>query len=53
MEKIYQASFHLPLLLAFTLISIGCTLNSEIKLPEFNIKRFLGIPIELGIIEEE
>ena len=36
MEKIYLANFHLPILLALTFISIGCTLNSEIKLPSFD-----------------
>ena len=41
MEKIYQANYHLPVLLAFTVISIGCTYNSVIKLPNFNLKNFL------------
>ena len=40
MEKIYLANFHLPILMALTLISIGCTLNSNLKLPSIEIKKF-------------
>ena len=39
MEKIYLANYHLPILLAFTLISIGCTINSDIKLPDLNLNK--------------
>ncbi len=41
MEKIYLANYHLPLLLAFTLISIGCTVNTEIRLPAIDLNKFL------------
>ena len=40
MEKIYLANFHLPLLIAITFISIGCTFNSEIKLPKLKFDKF-------------
>jgi len=40
MEKIYLANFHLPLLIAITFISIGCTLNSDIKLPNLKLDKF-------------
>ncbi len=38
MDKIILANYHLPFLLAFTFISIGCTLNTVIRLPviDFN-----------------
>ena len=39
MDKIILANYHLPLLLAFTLISIGCTFNTVIKLPVININK--------------
>ncbi len=40
MEKIILANYHLPILLAFTFISIGCTLNSVIKLPIIDMNKF-------------
>ena len=40
MEKIILANYHLPFLFAFTLISIGCTFNNEIKLPVFDLNKF-------------
>ena len=40
MDKIILANYHLPLLLAFTLICIGCTFNTVIRLPVFNINKF-------------
>ena len=40
MEKIYLANFHLPILIAITIISIGCTLNTDIKLPKVNLDKF-------------
>ena len=40
MEKIYLANFHLPILLALTIISIGCTFNSDIKLPSINLSKY-------------
>ena len=39
MEKIYQANIHLPILLALTLISVGCTINSKIKLPKLKLNK--------------
>ncbi len=41
MEKIYQANYHLPILLAFTLISIGCTFNTVLNLPSIKVDKFL------------
>ena len=41
MDKIYQANFHLPILLALTCISIGCTFNSNLRLPKINIKEIM------------
>ena len=40
MEKIYLANYHLPMLMAITFISIGCTFNSDIKLPKLNLDKF-------------
>ncbi len=40
MDKIILANYHLPFLLALTLISIGCTINTVIKLPEIDITKF-------------
>ena len=39
MDKIILANYHLPFLLAFTLISIGCTFNTVIKLPAVDINK--------------
>ena len=39
MEKIYLANYHLPILIAVTIISIGCTFNNEIKLPNINLNQ--------------
>ena len=39
MDKIYLANYHLPILIAFTFISIGCTFNTEIKLPNFKLTK--------------
>ena len=39
MEKIYLANYHLPILLALTFISIGCTINAGIKLPNIEINK--------------
>ena len=39
MDKIYQANFHLPILMALTFISIGCTLNSNLRLPSISFKK--------------
>jgi len=36
-----MANYHLPILLAFTIISIGCTINSDFKLPTFNLDKFI------------
>ena len=40
MDKIILANYHLPFLLAFTFISIGCTFNTFIKLPTIDLNRF-------------
>ena len=40
MDKIILANYHLPLLIAFTFISIGCTLNTVIKLPVIDVNKF-------------
>ena len=40
MDKITLANYHLPFLLAFTFISVGCTFNTVIKLPEINLNKF-------------
>jgi len=48
MEKIYLANFHLPLLMAITLISIGCTFNSDIKLLLIRPKSFEQTEIKLN-----
>ena len=40
MDKIILANYHLPLLLALTFISIGCTFNTEIRLPIIDINKF-------------
>ena len=39
MDKIYLANYHLPILLAFTLISIGCTFNTVLNLPSIKIEK--------------
>ncbi len=39
MDKIILANYHLPLLLAFTFISIGCTFNTSIRLPAIDINK--------------
>ena len=39
MDKIILANYHLPVLLAFTFISIGCTINTVIKLPNIDINK--------------
>ena len=39
MEKIILANYHLPVLLAFTFISIGCTLNTVIRLPVIDLNK--------------
>ena len=40
MDKIILANYHLPLLLAFTFISIGCTFNAVNKLPIIDLNKF-------------
>ena len=40
MDKIILANYHLPFLLAFTLISIGCTFNTVNRLPVIDINKF-------------
>ena len=40
MDKIILANYHLPLLIAFTCISIGCTLNTAIRLPVIDVNKF-------------
>ena len=40
MDKIIIANYHLPFLLALTLISIGCTFNTVIRLPVIDINKF-------------
>ena len=40
MEKIILANYHLPFLLAFTFISIGCTFNTVFTLPVIDINKF-------------
>jgi len=40
MDKIILANYHLPFLLAFTFISIGCTFNTAIKLPVIDVNKF-------------
>ena len=40
MDKIILANYHLPLLIAFTFISIGCTLNTAIRLPVIDVNKF-------------
>ena len=42
MDKIILANYHLPFLLAFTLISIGCTFNTVSRLPEIDINKFFN-----------
>ena len=39
MDKIILANYHLPFLLAFTLISIGCTFNTFIRLPVIDLNK--------------
>ena len=40
MDKIILANYHLPFLLAFTLISIGCTFNTSLRLPVIDLNKF-------------
>ena len=39
MDKIILANYHLPFLLAFTFISIGCTFNNVIRLPVIDLNK--------------